>query len=57
MLAEFTHILRRQRSAIIGWGIGLLLYGMMMNSFFSNIQMMRPVQLDRRTKGYLSGLR
>jgi ABC-2 type transport system permease protein len=40
MYAEFKHTLRRQRGAMISWSIGLFLYGLMMMSFYSNIQMM-----------------
>lgn len=38
MFTEFTHTLRRMRGAIIGWGIGLFLYGLLMASFFSSMQ-------------------
>lgn len=38
MFAEFKHTLRKKRGALIGWGIGLFLYGFMMSSFYSNIK-------------------
>ncbi len=37
MFAEFKHTLRRMRGQMIGWGIGLALYGLMMVSFFDTI--------------------
>jgi ABC-2 type transport system permease protein len=37
MFAEFKHTLRRKRGAIIGWGIGLSLYGILMVSLFDSI--------------------
>jgi ABC-2 type transport system permease protein len=37
MLAEFKHTLRRLRGQMIGWGIGLVLYGLMMVSFYDSI--------------------
>ena len=40
MFTEIKHTLRRMRGAIIGWGIGLFLYGLLMASFFSSITMM-----------------
>ncbi len=38
MFAEFKHTLRRKRGQIIGWGIGLFLYGFLMSGFFANIK-------------------
>jgi ABC-2 type transport system permease protein len=38
MFAEFKHTLRRLRGQIIGWGIGLALYGLMMVSLYGSIQ-------------------
>ena len=38
MFAEFKHTLRRKRGQIIGWGIGLFLYGFLMSGFFTNIK-------------------
>jgi ABC-2 type transport system permease protein len=38
MFAEFKHTLRRRRGQLIGWGIGVFLYGLMMSSFFANIK-------------------
>ena len=35
---EFSHTLRRQRGQIIGWGIGLALYGLLMGLLFDSIQ-------------------
>jgi ABC-2 type transport system permease protein len=37
MLAEYLNTLRRLRGAIIGWSIGLLLYDIMMASFWDSI--------------------
>jgi ABC-2 type transport system permease protein len=37
VFAEFKHTLRRKRGAIIGWGIGLALYGLLMVSLFDSI--------------------
>lgn len=38
MYTEFIHTLRRMRGSIIGWGIGLFLYGLLMASFYSSLQ-------------------
>lgn len=38
MFAEFIHTLKRTRGSIIGWSIGLGLYGLFMVSFFSTMQ-------------------
>lgn len=37
MLAELKHTLRRKRGQIIGWAIGLALYGLLMVSMFDSI--------------------
>jgi ABC-2 type transport system permease protein len=37
MFAEFKHTLRRLRGQMIGWGIGLALYGLLMASLFDSI--------------------
>jgi ABC-2 type transport system permease protein len=37
MFAEFKHTIRRMRGSIIGWGIGLFLYALMMSSFYSSM--------------------
>jgi len=37
MLAEFKHTLRRMRGQMIGWGIGLALYGLLMVSLYDSI--------------------
>jgi len=37
MLAEFKHTLRRMRGQIIGWSIGIGLYGLLMVSFYDSI--------------------
>ncbi len=37
MLAEFKHTLRRLRGSIIGWSVGVALYGLMMALFFSSM--------------------
>ena len=38
MFAEFKNTLKKMRGTIIGWSIGLLLYDMLMSSFYSSIQ-------------------
>jgi beta-exotoxin I transport system permease protein len=38
MLAEFKHAFRRLRWQIIGWSIGLAIYGVMMASLYDSIQ-------------------
>ena len=38
MLAELKHTLRRLRGQIIGWSIGIGLYGLLMVSFYDSIQ-------------------
>jgi ABC-2 type transport system permease protein len=37
MFAEFKHTLRRKRGAIIGWGVGLALYGILMVAMYDSI--------------------
>jgi ABC-2 type transport system permease protein len=37
MLSEYKHTLRRLRGQIMGWGIGLAVYGLMMVSLFDSI--------------------
>jgi ABC-2 type transport system permease protein len=37
MFTEIKHTLRRLRGQIIGWGLGLFLYGLMMTSFYSSM--------------------
>ncbi len=37
MFAEFKHTLRRMRGQILGWGIGIGLYGLMMAALFDSI--------------------
>lgn len=37
MFAEFKHTLRRQRGSLLGWGIGLFLYSLMMIFFYSSV--------------------
>ena len=37
MFAEFKYTLRRMRGQIIGWGIGLILYGVLMVSLYDSI--------------------
>ena len=37
MFAEFKHTLRRMRGQMIGWGIGLTLYGVLMVSLYDSI--------------------
>jgi ABC-2 type transport system permease protein len=38
MWAEFKHTLRRLRWQVVGWGIGLALYGVFMARFYDSIQ-------------------
>jgi ABC-2 type transport system permease protein len=38
MWAEFRHTLRRMRGQIIGWGIGVAVYGLLMVSLFDSIR-------------------
>ncbi len=44
MFAEFKHTLRRKRGAIIGWGFGLALYGVLMVSLFDSIAQIEGIQ-------------
>jgi beta-exotoxin I transport system permease protein len=44
MLAELKHILGRMRGQMIGWGIGLALYGLLMVSFYDSIAEMENFQ-------------
>jgi ABC-2 type transport system permease protein len=44
MFAEFKHTLRRKRGAIIGWGFGLALYGVLMVSLFDSIANIEGMQ-------------
>jgi len=43
MLAEFKHSLRRLRGQIIGWSIGLALYGLLMVSFYDTLAEMEEL--------------
>ena len=49
-LTEFSHTLRRLRGQIIGWGIGLALYGLLMGLLFDTIQTI--VGLEEMMAGY-----
>jgi ABC-2 type transport system permease protein len=40
MYTEIKHTLRRMRGSILGWGIGLFLYGILMAFFFSSMESM-----------------
>lgn len=40
MLTEIKHTLRRLRGSILGWGIGLFLYGVLMAYFYSSLESM-----------------
>ena len=40
MAVEFKHTLRRLRGQIIGWAVGVALYGLMMAFFFPSIGQM-----------------
>jgi ABC-2 type transport system permease protein len=44
MFAEFKHALRGKRGAIIGWGLGLALYGVLMVSMFDSIANIEGMQ-------------
>jgi ABC-2 type transport system permease protein len=44
MLAEFKHTLRRMRGQIIGWSIGVALYGLLMVSLFDSIAEIEGLQ-------------
>ena len=44
MFAEFTHTLRQMRGQIIGWSIGLALYGLLMVSFYDTMQNIEGLQ-------------
>jgi len=44
MFAEFKHTMRRLRGQMIGWGIGLALYGLMMVSMFDSIAGMEGLE-------------
>ena len=44
MFAEFKHTMRRLRGQMIGWGIGLALYGWMMVSMFDSIAAMEGLE-------------
>jgi ABC-2 type transport system permease protein len=46
MFAEFKNTLKKMRGTIIGWSIGLLLYDMMMSSFYSSIGQMGDQMLQ-----------
>jgi ABC-2 type transport system permease protein len=40
MMAEFKHTLRRERGSIIGWGVGLFLYSLMMVGIYPSMDEM-----------------
>ena len=44
MLAEFRHTLRRLRGSMIGWGIGVALYGLMMVSMYSSVSQIEGLE-------------
>lgn len=44
MFTEIKYTLRRMRGTIIGWGLGLFLYGLMMQFFYTSIEMMDGIQ-------------
>lgn len=43
MVTEIKHTLRRMRGSMIGWGIGLFLYGLLMASFYSSMESMEDL--------------
>ena len=44
MFAEFKHTIGRMRGAIIGWGIGLALYGWMLTAFYDTMAQAEGLQ-------------
>ena len=50
MFAEFKHTIRRLRGQAIGWSIGLVLYGLLLGSFYDDITAMEGI--DELLKGY-----
>jgi ABC-2 type transport system permease protein len=44
MFTEIKHTLRRMRGTILGWGIGLFLYSLLMQYFFTSLEMMEGIQ-------------
>jgi ABC-2 type transport system permease protein len=44
MIAEFKHTLRRFRGSMIGWSIGVGLYGLMMASMFSSVSQIEGLE-------------
>ena len=46
MFAEFKNTLRRMRGQIIGWGLGLFLYDLMMKAFYENMQELGAAYTD-----------
>lgn len=50
MFAEFKHTLHRLRGQLLGWGIGLALYSLMMTSFYDSIAEMEGIY--ELLKGY-----
>ncbi|MBK7218467.1 MAG: hypothetical protein IPH95_15790 [Candidatus Promineofilum sp.] len=45
-MTEFSHTLRRLRGQVIGWGIGLALYGLLMGGIYSTLS--RPSSAWKR---------
>lgn len=43
-ITEFKHTLRRQRGQILGWGIGLALYGLMMGAMYDTINAIEGIE-------------
>lgn len=43
-MTEFKHTLRRLRGQILGWGVGLALYGLAMGAMYDSIQNMTGLQ-------------
>jgi len=50
MFAEFMHTIRRLRGQAIGWSIGLVLYGLLLGSFYDTVTTMEGI--DELLKGY-----
>lgn len=44
LITEFKHTLRRLRGQILGWGIGLALYGLMMGAMYDTVNAIEGMQ-------------
>ena len=50
MFAEFKHTIRRLRGQAVGWSIGLVLYGLLLGSFYDTMDTIEG--LDELLKSY-----